>query len=73
MKISRSRLGDITLVALLVVVGVIGTVITGLSTDVDRPVDAVALALVVGNSLLMLIRRQWPLPTLAAVTVPTRT
>lgn len=73
MKISRSRLGDIALVVVLMVVGVIGTVITGLGDDFDRPVDAVALALVVGNTLPLLTRRQWPLPTLATVTVLTTT
>src|SRR5690606_36100775 len=49
-------------------VGTIGTIGTDRLTTVDRPVDALAIGLVLVSAAVVTLRRRWPLPVLAAVT-----
>ncbi len=70
---TRVNLGDIALSLALTVVGVFGTVGADSRTDVDRPIDAAGLALVAATAIVLVVRRQWPLFTLAAATIFTAT
>jgi hypothetical protein len=65
MKLTRSRVGDIALAIALAVVG--GTA----AAHVAAPVDGWAFAMVVLTALVLVVRRRWPLVTLAAATVLT--
>lgn len=71
MRWTRSVVGDVALASVLVVVGVVGTFGSDARTGLDRPVDAVALALVVAAATSLVMRRRWPLATLAFVAVAT--
>lgn len=64
----RVRPFDALLAAALATVGTIGTIGTDRLTTVDRPVDALAIGLVLVSAAVVTLRRRWPLPVLAAVT-----
>lgn len=64
---------DLGLAAALAVVGVIGTVGTNAISDADRPVDALAIALMIVNAAAVAFRRLSPLGTLAGVAIVTAT
>lgn len=67
MKVTRSQVADALLAAVLAVIGVGGTLAVGRFTDVDRPVDGLALALVVSAALVLTVRGRWPLVSFSAV------
>jgi signal transduction histidine kinase len=64
---------DLLLTGAVTVVGVIGTIATDRMTAVDRPVDALAIALVLVSALSTAFRRRWSLPVLAVVAALTST
>ena len=67
----RSWAGDAAIALVVAVVGVAGTLALDVSRGEDRPVDALALALVLAAALALVPRRRWPLPVFAAVAVLT--
>lgn len=71
MRPIRPSAGDVALAVALVVIGIVGTGAADAGLDPDRPIDALGFALVVGTAGVLLVRRRWPLPTLAAATVLT--
>jgi signal transduction histidine kinase len=71
-KLSRADVADIALGALLLLIGVVGT----LRADAihgERSIDGFGLALVVVAALLVTVRRRWPLGTLLASAAVTST
>jgi signal transduction histidine kinase len=68
-----SQLGDIALASGLALIGVVGTAGADRSTEVDLPVDARAFGIVVITALVLIVRRRWPLATLAASAALTST
>lgn len=71
MRITRSLVGDIGLAAVLTVVGVVGSAFAGNPVRAAVPIDALGFALVVPTAVVLAVRRRWPLPVLAVVTVCT--
>lgn len=68
----RTGLGsDLVLAGALAVVGVVGTLGADSITGVGRPVDGLALALVLAAAAIVALRRRLPLAALAAITVLT--
>ena len=67
MRLTRSLLGDAALAAALAVIGVTGTAF--LFLDADRSPNVPALAMAAGAALILVVRRRWPLVTLAVATV----
>jgi len=66
-------LGDAAIAAVLIVVGVFGTLGAGHLSQLDEAVDTRALTLVIAAALAIVVRRRWPLVTLAVVAVLTTT
>ncbi len=71
MKLSRSLIGDVILVLVLAVVGVFGTASASRFNNPDLPIDGRGFALVLGTVLVLLVRRRFPLLTLALSTLMT--
>ncbi|WP_052745960.1 sensor histidine kinase [Allosalinactinospora lopnorensis] len=70
---SRSWLADIPIAVVLAVAGVFGTAATDAMNGADRPVDVWAFGLVLAASLVVAVRRRWPLATLAVAAAATST
>jgi signal transduction histidine kinase len=66
MNVSRSQVADALLAMVLAVASVGGTLAVGRFTELDRPVDGLALALAVSAALVLVVRRRWPLVSLSA-------
>jgi signal transduction histidine kinase len=64
----RRWLGDGLLVAVIIAIGLPATVALNKASTVDHEVDVIALLLVVGAALPLVVRRRWPLITLAVTT-----
>lgn len=67
MKVTRSQAADALLTVAVAVIGIGGTLAADRFTEVDRPVDGLALALIVLAALVLAVRRRWPLVSLSAV------
>lgn len=67
----RPQRVDVALAGALAVFGVLGTVATDQGSTVDRPVDALAFALLLVATFGLSVRRLWPLVTLAVAAVAT--
>ncbi|MFD4527880.1 sensor histidine kinase [Streptomyces sp. NPDC058470] len=67
MKITRSLLGDSALAAILTIAGIGGTAFAGDPARAQVPIDAVGFVLFGVPSLMLAVRRRWPLAVLAAV------
>ncbi|RNL86054.1 sensor histidine kinase [Halostreptopolyspora alba] len=65
MGAAKPWLGDAAIALLLAVVGVLGTIATDDFSEADRPVDLWAFAMVLAAALSLVVRRSWPLATLA--------
>jgi signal transduction histidine kinase len=72
MRTTRSLVGDIALAIALVVVGIVGTATASKwGTVAGRPIDPGGFALVGATGLVLVVRRRWPLVTLAVAAVLT--
>jgi signal transduction histidine kinase len=71
MRITRSPADDIGLAAVLTMGGVVGSAFAGNPARAAVPIDALGFALVVPTAVVLSVRRRWPLPVLAVVTVCT--
>ena len=72
-RIDRQSAFDGLLALVLAAFGVVGTLGAGARTDVDQPVDAWGIALVLFAALVLAVRRRWPLAVLVAATLATST
>jgi signal transduction histidine kinase len=71
MSMTRSLVGDLLLAGALAVLSVSFAAAGFVSGNPDRPVDPLGLALIAMAGSALAVRRRWPLPTLAVVTVLT--
>ena len=68
----RTLAADAALAVALTLAGVANAAFAaGWADAVNRPVDTIGLALVAGTGLVLVVRRRWPLLTLAGTTVMT--
>jgi signal transduction histidine kinase len=65
MRLSRSQVGDTVLALVLTAIGIVGTAGASLRMSPDRPIDAVGFGLVIVAGLSLVVRRRWPIVTLA--------
>lgn len=71
MKVTRSLFGDTVLSAVMTLWGVVGTALAGRLSWAGVAIDAWGFALVVLAAAVLVVRRRWPLATLAVTTVAT--
>ncbi len=71
MRLSRSLLADVGLAVALAVFGVVGTIGADDNTGADLSIDPRSLTLVLTGAAVLVLRRAWPLITLATATVLT--
>ncbi|MQA03416.1 MAG: sensor histidine kinase [Streptosporangiales bacterium] len=73
MRVPRPRTGDIVLAAAVTLLALVSTHFTDIASPADRPVDALAYALAATSGVLLVFRRTWPLPVMAATILLTST
>lgn len=71
MRLTRSLLGDVALAVALAAFGVVGTAGADDNTATDLPIDARGFGLVIAAAGILVVRRRWPLVTLATATILT--